>query len=146
MSAVVHNLFEAGEIAPNWLKSELAKSPRSQADLGRWMGVSQSAVCRMCSGQRKISLSDARDINAYLDATRGRLPSNAPKSGVAAPTSDVVIQAQHEIEVYENSAGSIVVKMAAGGAFAEDQMVVIRPEHIDAVVAALLRVKGEAHR
>ena len=57
--------------------------------------------------------------------------------------ADIVIPAQHEIEVYENSSGAVVLKMDAGGVYDEDQVVVIRPEHVDAVVAALLRVKAE---
>lgn len=56
---------------------------------------------------------------------------------------DLVVPAQHEIEVYKNSSGAVVLKMDAGGLYDEDQVVVIRPEHVDAVVAAMVRVKAE---
>ncbi|MNY17309.1 hypothetical protein D3C86_1506190 [compost metagenome] len=65
------------------------------------------------------------------------------KSEPGGHISDVVIPAQHEIEAYKNSAGAVVLKMDAGGAYDEDQVVVIRPENVDAVVAAMLRVKAE---
>ena len=59
------------------------------------------------------------------------------------PTADIIVPAQHEIEVYENSSGAVVLKMDAGGIYDEDQIVIIRPEHVDAVVAGMLRVKAE---
>lgn len=57
----------------------------------------------------------------------------------------VVVRHQSEIEVYKGGTGGVVIKAidaSLGGD--EDQIIVIRPEHVDAVVAALLRVKAEA--
>ncbi|GEM_PF-5042560 len=117
----------------------------SQAQLAEAIGTSQQTIDRI---ERGVVLS-SRSSGPALDCLRSILakregPGIAPTSGTAAPTSDVVIHAQHEIEVYQNSSGGIVVKMEAGGVYEEDQVVVIRPENIDAIVAALLRVKGEA--
>lgn len=72
-----------------------------------------------------------------VHANRDQVAPNTPVSG------DLVVPAQHEIEVYKNSAGAVVLKMDAGRLYDEDQVVVIRPEHVDAVVAAMVRVKAE---
>lgn len=73
-------------------------------------------------------------------------PREIPQpEGPVDAASDVVVPAQAEIEVYLGGTGGVVIKAndaSLGGD--EDQVVVIRPENVDAVVAAMLRVKAEA--
>lgn len=138
----------------------------SKSETARALGVGLSTYRAWENGQNGLNVENAIEIAQtfgvrweWLLAGQGEMidveaegmammatPDPVPVTSSNAPTSDVVIQAQHEIEVYQNSSGGIVVKMEAGGVYEEDQVVVIRPENVDAVVAALLRVKEDAIR
>lgn len=59
----------------------------------------------------------------------------------AVQRSDVVVPAQHEIEIYENEAGAAVIKMDAGGVYDEDQVVIVQRQNLPAVIAALTRLQ-----
>lgn len=63
---------------PQWLKAELAKPGRSQAGLGRAMGLRSSAVNRLVQGGRQLKAKEAAQIEAYL--------AESEADGAAEPT------------------------------------------------------------
>lgn len=107
----------------------------SQEELARAAGTTQQTVHRIEVGETRWS----RTLPCILDVL-GKIERD--KTAPQSPGT-LVVPAQHEVEVYKNSAGAVVLRMDAGGAYDEDQVVVIRPEHVDAVVAAMVRVKAE---
>lgn len=56
-------------IEREWLKEELKKPGRSQAGLGRHMGLHATNVNRLVNGTREIKQRDVTSIQQYLDAT-----------------------------------------------------------------------------
>lgn len=67
--------------------------------------------------------------------------------GLNDPSLMVVPEGRVErVDVFANAAGGITIRQADSFDPNAPNSVTLFPEHIDAVVAALLRVKGEAHR
>lgn len=60
------------------LAGELSKFGRSQSALARHLGINQSAVSRMISGERNIRLEEHSAIEDYLIATDPNPPATGP--------------------------------------------------------------------
>jgi hypothetical protein len=69
-----------------------------------------------------------------------------PKYDPFAPGSDdLVVAHQPAIAVYENTAGAVVI-LQHGGADEEDPIILVRPEHVEKLIARLRKVAAEAGR
>lgn len=115
------------------LRARRQKLGRSQAHIAGLAGTSQQTVQRVEKGETKWPRS-AESIAAVLES----LEASADQRN-AGPT----VATQRQIDVEPDSDGNVVMQMAPGGVFDEPQVIEIRPENIDAVVAALLRAKAE---
>jgi hypothetical protein len=61
-----------------------------------------------------------------------------PKEG------DVVVPHQPAIAVYENTQGHIVIIQASSDAYEEDPIILVRPEHVEKLIARIRKVAAEA--
>jgi len=137
------------------IEQALAEDPsRSDRQIAREIGVDHKTVG---AARARISpplgngLGNAVGIldaeiaaNAVAEAlTRsGFKPPAEPEDDVFAPGSEVlVIPHQPAIAVYENTSGAVVIRQAARDSYHdEDQVITVRPQHIERLVARLRQV------
>lgn len=117
----------------------------TQAQLAAAIGTSQQTIDRIERGETQWSRAIAPAIE-FLHITLGMRAgtSNEPRARTDDLISDVAVHAQDQIEVYLGGTGGVVIRAVGCTPDGEDQIIVIRPENVDAVVAAMLRVKAEA--
>lgn len=76
-----------------WLESRLAEVQKTKIDLARLLGVNNSRVHEMISGERRIKLSEVDRIAAFLEWTREELIRHetdiSPEFGEIAPMEGV---------------------------------------------------------
>lgn len=121
----------------------------TQVKLAEAIGTSQQTIDRIerCEVRWSRSIAPALELlrSIVLKMEGGGATVVQASASEAARPADVVVPAQAEIEVYLGGTGGVVIKANDASLCGdEDQVVVIRPENVDAVVAALLRVKAEA--
>lgn len=137
----------------------------SKSDAARALGVSTSTYRAWENGQNGVSIWHARRAaevfgirwewllsgeGDMVDMADFAVANNvSATSPLPAPElqDDTIVHAQDQIEVYLGGTGGVVMRAinaSLGGD--EDQIITIRPENVDAVVAAMLRVKGEDQR
>lgn len=107
-----------------WLKTELGKHGRSQTALAKFLGLDQSAVNRMCKGERQIKVREADKIRAYLAATR--------RHGDTDPTDNV------DASTEEGATFIRVEGVVEAGAWREAFASPSGPDHIPMVASAML--------
>ena len=70
-----------------------------------------------------------------------------PKYDPFDPTEgDMVIPHQPAIAVYENTAGAVVIIQHSSDPCEEDPIIMVRPEHVETLIARLRKVAAEAGR
>lgn len=106
---------------------------------------SAASPSRMVTGDRRISRLEAIALQKLLLPVTSTSETQ-PRAFVepsATQAHDIVVPAQAELEVYKGDTGGVVIRAIDSSPGGEDQTIVIRPENVDVVVAALLRVKAE---
>lgn len=114
----------------------------TQAQLAEAIGTSQQTVDRIERGETRWSRSASPALTFLRLARSGAVkPDDGPSPAITPGNTDVVVPAQLEIRVHLGGHGDVIIQMVGDEA---DGWVAIRPEYVDAVVAAMLRVKAEA--
>jgi transcriptional regulator with XRE-family HTH domain len=94
-----------------WIRQGLAKPGKSQAGLGRSMGVSQSVANRIAKGTRKVTLEDLPRIAEYLEEP---LPVLGPTalSTRRMPATGVRTEEANVLPCFEDAASALLVEIA----------------------------------
>ncbi len=84
----------------------------------------------------------------YANAGRGATDTPAPKEPEFDPfdsdSADMVIPHQPAIAVYENPFGAVIIRQECTTRDDDDPIIIVRPEHVEKLVARLRKVAKEA--
>lgn len=139
------------------LEDELrTNAARSDREIARVVGVDHKTVSAararlgispinspVASPAKEISLGEATDkaVAMIASLTKPAVPEWDPFE----PDSDVlVVPAQPAIAVYENTAGSITIRQPSTVSDEDDELITVRPEHVEKLIARLRFVAKQA--
>jgi hypothetical protein len=92
-----------------------------------------------------ISLAGATDLAKTMMAAIINKPPAVPEwDPFEAGSEEMVIPHQPAIAVYENTAGSLVIRQACSAYDQEDPIILVRPEHVEKLIARLRYVAKQA--
>jgi len=101
-------------------------------------------VSPVASPGKEISLGEATD-KAMAMITALTKPPAPPEWDPFEPDSDVlVVPAQPAIAVYENTVGSITIRQPSSDSNEDDELITVRPEHVEKLIARLRFVAKQA--
>jgi hypothetical protein len=119
-------------------------SARARLGIAAPMGNSPAVSPETSSGE-EISLVGATDKAVAMIASLAKPAPAVPEFDPFEPGSeDLVIPHQPAIAVYENTVGTVVIRQANEGLYEEDPVILVRPEHVEKLIAHIRKVAAEA--
>lgn len=129
------------------IEAEIRKdASRSDREIARVVGCDHKTV-----GTARERLGIATPLAGSISPPISPLASPAPAAEPEwdpfdGKSEEMVIPHQPAIAVYENTAGAIVIRQVASPSDDEDPIIMVRPEHVEKLIARLRKVAAEVGR